>query len=261
MTLTLAEARARAALITDVSYDVQLTVPGDADRFESSTVVHFGCVEPGASTFVELADGADVRVTHNGAQLAAGAYDGRRITLSDLQGTNEVRVFATLPYVTTGDGMHRFIDPVDDETYVSAYCGMDNAQRVFACFDQPDLKAAITLGVSADDRWTVLASGRPLQAQDPASQSQAASTGPWQFAATPPIPTSQFVMCGGRWHSVGFEHDGRAFGWHARQSLRTELERDADELRQVTIACWDYYASVFTEPYAFADYHQVSCLS
>jgi aminopeptidase N len=247
VTLTLAEARLRAALVTDVSYDVRLALPTDEDLFDSSTVVRFTCLDPGGVTFLELADGSDVRVTLNGRQLPA-AYDGRRITLSDLAPVNEVRVSARLPYVTTGDGMHRFVDPVDGETYVSAYSGMDNAQLVFACFDQPDLKGPITLGVSADEHWTVLASGQRLDNKEP---------GWWQFAATPPIPTYLFVVCAGPWHSIGFQHDGREFGWHARQSLRTELERDAEELRQVTVACWDYYATTFTEPYAFDDYHQV----
>jgi aminopeptidase N len=248
VTLTLSEARARAALVTDVSYDVELTLRAHGDRFDSSTVVRFTCLEPGATTFLELANGSDVLVTLNGEKLQSATYDGHRVTLDGLAANNEVRVSARLPYVTTGDGMHRFVDPVDGETYVSAYSGMDNAQLVFACFDQPDLKGPITLGVSAEEHWTVLASGRRQDAQEP---------GRWEFAPTPPIPTYLFVVCAGPWHSVGFSHDSREFGWHARQSLRTELERDEEDLRHVTVACWDYYATAFTEPYAFADYHQV----
>ncbi len=248
MALTLLEARGRAALITVVDYEVHLTLAANGDRFGSTSVVRFTCSEAGASCFLELADGVDVTVTLNGKQLPPAAYDGRRITLPDLTVDNVALVCARLPYVTNGDGMHRFVDPVDGETYVSAYCGMDNAQRVFACFDQPDLKAPITLDVSADDRWTVLASGRRVEPHIP---------GRWRFAPTPPIPTYLFVVCAGPWHSTGFEHSGRRFGWHARQSLATELNRDSEELRRVTIACWDHYASVFREPYAFDDYHQV----
>ncbi len=248
MSLTLAESRGRAALLADVDYQVHLTLAADQDTFESTSVVRFTCSQAGASCFLELADGAEVEVTLNGKQLPTAAYDGRRITLPELALTNEARVSARLPYVTNGDGMHRFVDPVDGETYVSAYCGMDNAQRVFACFDQPDLKSPIALDVTADERWTVLASGRRLDPQIPGRR---------RFAATPPIPTYLFVVCAGPWHSTVFEHSGRSFGWHARRSLVTELERDAEELRRVTVACWDYYTTIFEEPYAFDDYHQV----
>ncbi len=248
MSLTLSEARARAAVLEDVAYDVDLVLAADAQTFESTSSIRFTCTQAGETTFLELADGAEVVMTLNGQRLAPEAYDGRRITLADLPVANEVRVSARLPYVTNGDGMHRFVDPVDGETYVSAYCGMDNTQRVFACFDQPDLKAPIALSVSADERWTVLATGRRLAPLTP---------GRWRFAATPPIPTYSFVICAGPWQSTVFEHAGGSFGWHARRSLAAELERDAAELRQVTIACWDHYAATFDEPYPFADYHQV----
>ena len=122
--------------------------------------------------------------------------------------------------------MHTFTDPADGETYVSAYVGMDIAQRVFPCFDQNDLKAPLTLHVTAPEGWTVLANGRLADARGR----------PWRFATTPPIPTAMFVVCAGPWHSLTWEHepDGGpcGFGWHARASLAAELDRDAEELKQ-----------------------------
>ena len=117
--------------------------------------------------------------------------------------------------------MHTFTDPADGETYVSAYLGMDIAQRVFPCFDQNDLKAPIGLTVRAPEAWTVLANGRTVEADD----------GLWRFTTTPPIPPALFVVCAGPWHSMTWEHAGLPFGWHARRSLAAELERDAAELR------------------------------
>ena len=100
----------------------------------------------------------------NGTPVEA-AYDGARIALTGLLTgpgeRNEVVVEARLPYVTDGDGMHTFTDPVDGERYVSAYVGVDITQRVFACFDQVDLKAPITLRVVADPAWTVLSNSPP----------------------------------------------------------------------------------------------------
>ena len=199
----------------------------------------------GRESFLELTDAADLRVSVNGAP-AEPAYDGRRIPLTGLTARNEVVVEARLPYVTDGDGMHIFTDPADGETYASAYVGMDVAQRVFACFDQNDLKATVDLTVTADPEWTVLGNGRLMSGAD----------GRWRFATTPPIPVAMFVVCAGPWHSRTWEHAGLPFGWHARRSLAAELDRDFANLREVTEACFDHYATLFTEPYAFDSYDQ-----
>ena len=244
MSLTLTEARARAAQVSDVSYsiDLDLTEPS-AGTFGCRTALSFASTGP--KTFVELTDAASLRVSINGVP-AQPAYDGRRISLTGLTDRNEVVVDARLPYVTDGDGMHIFTDPADGETYASAYVGMDVAQRVFACFDQNDLKATVDLSVTADQQWTVLGNGRLLDGAD----------GRWRFATTQPIPVAMFVVCAGPWHSRTWEHAGLPFGWHARRSLAAELDRDFEHLREVTEGCFDHYAKLFTEPYAFDSYDQ-----
>src|SRR4029079_18936236 len=126
--------------------------------FGSRVTVRFA--SRGPETFLELHRGEDVRLTVNGTATEP-AYDGARIALTGLVEYNEVVVEARLSYVTDGDGMHAFTDPADGETYVSAYIGMDVAQRVFPCFDQNDLKAPLTLQVTAPEGWTVLANARP----------------------------------------------------------------------------------------------------
>jgi aminopeptidase N len=241
MTLTLSEARDRAELLSDVSYDLHLDLT-DRDTFGCRATVRFACNHPGASTFLELADAREVLLDG----LPATTYDGRRLVMEDLAASNEVTVEARVPYVTDGDGMHTFTDPADGETYVSAYVGMDICQRVFPCFDQNDLKAPVTLTVTAPGGWNVLANGRPTRQQGPE----------WAFATTPPIPTAMFVVCAGPWHSRTWEHAGLPFGWHARASLADQLDRDFEELRRVTEACFDRYTSMFAEPYAFDSYDQ-----
>ncbi len=240
MSLTLAEARVRAALLHDVSYVLDLDIT-DADSFAVRAEVTFSCREPGAETFLELAHALELRV--DGAEPE---YDGNRIRLTDLQATQTILVEARLPYVTDGDGMHTFTDPADGETYRSAYCSIDIAHLVYPCFDQNDLKASITLRVTAPEAWTVLANSRVVSSEN----------GRWEFATTPPLPPAMFAMCGGPWASVTWEHAGLPFGWHARASLREQLERDADDLRRVTEACFDHYAEVFTEPFPFDSYDQ-----
>ena len=246
MSLTLAEARARAAAVSDVSYDLDLDLTDPAQgTYGCRAVVSFTCREP--ETFLELARAEDVVVELDGVRLDDACYDGRRIALTGLGGDHRVVVEARVPYVNDGDGMHLFTDPADGAVYASAYVGMDVAQKVLPCFDQNDLKAPVTLRVTADPTWTVLANGRTT----------ASEGGRWEFATTPPVPVVMFVVCAGPWHSVTWEHAGLPFGWHARASLAAELDRDADELRRTTEACFDHYAEVFEEPYAFDSYDQV----
>ncbi len=244
MSLSLGEARARAAQLSAVTYEIDLDLT-DPHRGSFGCRTTVGFASSGPETFLELTSAEDLAVTVNGARTDA-EYDGRRIALTGLVTSNEVVVEARLPYVTDGDGMHTFTDPADGETYVSAYLGMDIAQRVFACFDQNDLKAPITLRVTADPAWTVLANGVASQA----------TPGRWVFTTTPPIPAPIFVVCAGRWHSRTWEHAGLPFGWHARRSLAAELDRDFDELRATTVACFDHYAELITEPYPFDSYAQ-----
>ncbi|BEL05273.1 aminopeptidase N [Actinoplanes sichuanensis] len=240
MSLTLDEARARSAALSEISYDLALDVTSP-DDFRSRAVIRF--TTTGGGSFLELHRAESLDVTLDGTTITP-AYDGKRIPLDELApGKHEVVVDARLRYVTDGEGMHTFTDPVDGERYVGGYLGLDVTQRLFACFDQLDLKAPIALTVEADPTWTVLANGLP--------------TGPGTFATTPPIACDLFVVAAGPYHSVRWEHAGIPMGWHARRSLAAELDRDADELRRITEACYDHYARIFTEPYPFDSYDQV----
>ena len=251
MSLTLAEARARAASISGVSYEIDLDLTDHASgTFGCTTTVRFTAAAP--ETFLELTAATDLAVSVDGvalpADVTASSYDGRRLTLTGLAGDTAVTVAARVPYVTDGDGMYLFTDPADGATYASAYCGMDIAQRVFACFDQNDLKATVTLSVTADPTWTVVANGR-LTDHD-------AATDRWRFATTEVLAIPMFVVCAGPWHSRTWEHAGLPFGWHARASLAAELDRDFEELRATTTACFDHYATLFTEPMPYDSYDQ-----
>ncbi|MEV6851464.1 aminopeptidase N [Actinoplanes sp. NPDC051411] len=226
-------------MLSEVSYDLALDITSP-DAFRSRVTVRFRTT--GGPTFLELHQASSLSVTLDGSVLTP-RYDGRRILLDGLApGRHEVVVDARLRYVTDGEGLHAFVDPVDGERYVGGYLGLDITQRLFACFDQMDLKAPITLHVTADPAWTVLSNSLP------------SGTG---FAPTPPIPCDQFVVVAGPFHSVRWKHRGLEMGWHARRSLAAELDRDAAELRRITEVCFDHYTAIFDEPFPFDSYDQV----
>jgi aminopeptidase N len=189
----------------------------------------------------------------NGRELDPGTLDGNRLPLPGLRDDNELRVEADMAYSRGGAGLHRFTDVADGETYLALHAGLDNAQRAFAAFDQPDLKAAITATVVAPGSWTVLGNSVARLA-GPAGLPDCVR---WALAATPPISTYLFTLVAGPYHSVRSEHRGIPFGLHSRRSLAGALDRDADEILAITRACFDRYLEIFTEPYPFDSYDQV----
>ena len=189
----------------------------------------------------------------NGQDLDPAALCGNRLPLAGLRAANELRVEADMPYSRGGEGLYRFTDPADGETYLAVHAGLDSAQRVFAAFDQPDLKAPIAATVIAPGSWTVLGNG----AAQPAGTAGSADRARWELAATPPISSYLFTLAAGPYHSIRREHRGVPFGLHSRRSLAGILDRDCGEILAVTRACFDRYLEIFAEPYPIDSYDQV----
>ncbi|MEU0190314.1 aminopeptidase N [Streptomyces afghaniensis] len=244
--LTRDEAQTRAGLLDVHRYTIELDLTTGDETFDSHTLIRFSARADG-DTFVEVKPAELHSVTLDGQPLDPEALDGNRLPLKNLTaGEHELRVHAHMRYSRTGEGMHRFTDPTDGETYVYTQLFMEDVQRVFAAFDQPDLKAVFELSVRAPESWTVLANGVTEHTGD----------GLWKAAATPLISTYLVAVAAGPWHSVRTEHRGLPFGLHCRRSLAPYLDADADELLDVTRACFDRYHEKFDEPYPFDSYDQ-----
>ncbi|MFD7706230.1 aminopeptidase N [Streptomyces sp. NPDC059785] len=244
--LTRDEAQTRASLLDVHRYTIELDVSVGDETFDSRTVIRF-TARTDADTFVEIKPDRLRSATLDGHPLDPAALDGNRLPLTGLtRGEHELRIDATMRYSRTGEGMHRFTDPTDGETYAYTQLFMEDVQRVFAAFDQPDLKAVFELSVKAPENWTVLANGI----------TEHLGHGQWKAAATPPISTYLVAVAAGPWHSVRTEHRGLPFALHCRRSLARHLDADADELLDVTRACFDRYHEKFEEPYPFDSYDQ-----
>ncbi|MFC9908411.1 aminopeptidase N [Streptomyces sp. NPDC127197] len=246
--LTRDEAQTRAQLLDVRRYTIDLDLTTGDETFDSRTVIRFTvrADQDVTDTFVELKPAELSSVTLDGQPLDPETLDENRLPLKNLTpGDHELRVDAAMRYSHTGEGMHRFTDPTDGETYVYTQLFMDDVQRVFAAFDQPDLKAVFELSVKAPDGWTVLANGITEH-----------TDGVWKAAPTPLISTYLVAVAAGPWHSVRTEHRGLPFGIHCRRSLAPYLDADADEILDVTRACYDRYHEKFEEPYPFDSYDQ-----
>jgi aminopeptidase N len=247
--LTRDEALSRARLIHDVRYEVALDLTSP-ESFVSQTLVRFGCAEPGGTTHLDLAAISIESVELNGQAVPAGAVEGNRIHLSGLAEENEARVVATCAYNRTELGMHRFQDPVDGEVYLHTHLEPFGAHRVFACFDQPDLKGEFRFGVLAQPGWEVVSNAEP--AGPPADEEGGVR---WTFGPTRPMPTYVTAVCAGPFHAVRDRHGEIDLGIYCRRSLAVHL--DADELLEVTKAGFDFFEGAFGYAYPFGKYDQL----
>ncbi|MCK9920450.1 aminopeptidase N [Frankia sp. AgPm24] len=249
--LTRDEARERARLLNVASYDVELDLTTGPEHFRTSTQVIFTSTEPGASTFIELAAASVDEVVLNGRALAvADVFDGERIRLDGLAEANNLRVIGTGVYSRTGEGLHRFVDPVDDAVYLYTQFETYDAHRMYACFDQPDLKATFTLTVTVPADWSAISGGAVA-----ATAEAAIGVRTIRFLETPVMSTYITALVAGPYHEVRDEHDGIDLGLFCRRSLAEHL--DPDELFEITRAGFDFYHRVFDYRYPFGKYDQL----
>ena len=239
-TLTRQEAAERASLIAVDAYDVALDFTTGSTTFRSTTRLRFACRQPGATTFVELVASGRPSIRLNGHTLDDGDYDGERISLRDLDATNELVVEADCGYTDTGEGMHRFVDPEDGETYLYSNAFLYEAQRIFACFDQPELKATFGVRVMAPTGWTVLSNGAGSET----------TRGHWAFEPTPQLSTYLVAICAGPYELVGSVRDGIPLAVHCRQSMARYLE--ADDMLSDAQAALAFFGDLFGRSYPFS---------
>ena len=254
--LTRAEATERARTLTVDDYAVHWDFTTGDTEFDSTSVVRFRCSEPSGSTFIELIAESVSEIELNGRPLSpAAVVSGNRIRLDDLAAHNTLRVRARCSYSRTGEGVHRFVDQVDNRVYLYSQFESADAKRAFACFDQPDLKAAFTFSVTAPDDWKVI-SNEPHG--DPVTVRESVRT--YEFEQTPRISTYITAIVAGPYHVVQDSWqraDGSQIplGVYCRESLGEHL--DADEIIEITKQGFGYFETEFGRPYPFTKYDQL----
>jgi aminopeptidase N len=242
--LTVDGARTRAAALSVQSYDVDLDLTQGDRTFGSTTTIRFKASSP--SSWIDVKPDELTSVTLNGTAVdGAGLNDGR-LELTDLQPDNELVVVASMLYSHDGEGLHRAVDAADGLAYTYAMSFLDAAPRIFACFDQPDLKAPYRLKVTAPEEWLVLGNGAATQV----------SPGRWELAETKPLSTYFVTVVAGPYHQISDSHDGIALSVVSRQSLKDALDREAADIFEVTKQSFDEYHRMFGYRYPFGEYHQ-----
>ena len=249
--LTQGEAADRAALIDVRAYDIEVDFTGlvSGPEVRCTSTIRFGFRGNGTSTFVDCAAQV-VSASLNGSPILPAAISPRRVALGGLAAENVLVVSTVQAHTATGLGVHKAVDPADGEVYVWTTFEPDECHHVWACFDQPDLKAPHTFTVRAPTAWTVLSNCGPAHVE--ATGPTATST----FPATPPLSAYNVVVLGGPFVEMRAERDGYDLGLYARASLRSVLERDAQELFGLTAQGLAFFGERFDMPFPERRYDQ-----
>jgi len=260
--ITASQTRERARLLHVDDYDITLDLTRGAEVFGSTSVIRFGCRQPGASTYADLVARTVREITLNGAAIdPAQAYADGRIALTGLAERNELRVVADCAYASTGAGLARSVDSSDGKVYLYTSFEPAEARGVYANFEQPDLKAPFTFHLIAPAHWTVL-SNQPAPQPEPAGEQDGTGEGigVWHFPATPPISTYLTAVAAGEYHLVTDSHTtpgGQVIplGLACRASLAEYLE--PGDVLAITKQGLDFYERLFGTGYPFEKYDQV----
>ena len=258
LSLTKEEAATRSALLEVQRYDIAADMTGllEGDRFASVSTITFTCSEPGASTFVDCA--ADIaRATLNGTEIDISGAARGRLPLPALAADNVLVVETSTTNTATGEGILRTVDPTDGLVYVWTSLEPDEARRLWACFDQPDLKAPHRFVVTAPASWLVTSNGAPESIEDAADGDATPDARVWTYPDTPRLSTYVVVVNAGPFHEVRQQHDGYDLGFYCRQSLVTQLERDLDEMVTLTRQGLAFFGERFASPFPQERYDQV----
>ena len=269
--LTRIEAEERKAVVeAPIHYHVDLDLTVGGKTFGSTSRISFGA-RSGASTFLDLIADDVESVELNGVALdPSKVFVDNRIELTDLKENNEVTVKALCRYSNTGEGLHRSVDPSDGNIYLYSQFEVPDARRVYAVFDQPDLKAIFDFEVLAPESW-IVTSNMPVhqvEATDrvtlDGTMGDRANEGTkrWVFESTPVMSSYLTAICAGpyaEWHTEYSNEDGRVvpMAMYCRQALAKAFEKDVDYLFDITKKGFAFYAKTWGVPYPYAKYDQI----
>ena len=269
--LTRVEAGERKAVVSaPIHYWVSLDLTVGAEDFASTTKVTFDA-QAGASTFLDLIANQVTEVVLNGEALdPAAVFTDSRIELNNLKDHNEVVVKAMCQYSNTGEGLHRSVDPADGNVYLYSQFEVPDARRVYAVFDQPDLKAVFDFSVLAAKSWIVTSNMPTSSVTDNETVTEEGTLGDhaaettklWAFEPTPTMSSYLTAICAGpyaEWHTEYANEDGRTvpMAMYCRQALAKAFSKDVDYLFDITKKGFAFYAKTWGVPYPYAKFDQI----
>jgi aminopeptidase N len=215
-------ARERAARVSGVRYELALDVTS-SDSVVGRLTARFTLRTPG-DLIVDFRGPTLRRTRINGVTPAAVPYNGHHVLIPGhalVVGSNRIDFEFTAAIAAAGAGVIRVRDPSDGATYLYTLLVPSDAQLLFPCFDQPDLKARVTLTLTTPMGWKAVANGALLR-EDVSSRGTT-----HVFTETRPISTYLIAFAAGPWATVTTIVDERPITLYLRGSRAAEVDADS----------------------------------
>ena len=254
LNITRAEAVSRFEVVANPKYTVALTIDGTGDTYSCVASINFDA-KNGAETWLDLISPLVDSIWLNGTELKVSeVFDGTRIKLANLKEKNSVQVKANCSYMNTGEGLHRHIDPVDNEVYIYTQFEVADSRRVFPVFEQPDIKGTLALTVSAPTKWTLI-SNSPT----PANVKVTEEMSTWSFAITPTMSSYLYALCAGPYFKKTDIYKGKFGSYPLAVFVRPSLAEflDHEEIFEITKQGFAWFEEKFQVGYPFPKYDQI----
>jgi len=247
------EAAQRSQILKVESYKIDLDVTTGAQTFLVKTTIKFAGLKPGATTFIDCVGKRVISAKLNGADFDP-KFDGESIFLPPIAAENTLEIEHEGIYSTSGEGLHRFVDPADDEVYLYTQFETGDARRMYACFDQPDQKATFSISTITPKHWEVISNYGAESTKDLDGDRKHI-----QFATSQVISTYVTAIVAGAYKSVHDEYKGEKtipLGIYARKSFFQHV--DAEKIFEVTKQGFAYFEKTFGLAYPFGKYDQIA---
>ena len=254
LNITRAEAVSRFEVVANPKYTVALTIDGKGETYSCVASISFDA-KNGAETWLDLISPLVDSIWLNGAELKVSeVFDGTRIKLVNLKEKNSVQVKANCSYMNTGEGLHRHIDPVDNEVYIYTQFEVADSRRVFPVFEQPDIKGTLALTVTAPSKWTLI-SNSPT----PSSVKVNEEMSTWSFAVTPTMSSYLYALCAGPYFKKTDVYKGKFGSYPLAVFVRPSLAEflDHEEIFEITKQGFAWFEEKFQVGYPFPKYDQI----
>ncbi|HUW86973.1 MAG TPA: aminopeptidase N [Candidatus Paceibacterota bacterium] len=248
------EAQERSKYLHIESYDVTLKIVPDQETFYSKSMVRFSCNQPGIDTFIDAPARRIISATLNGVAIDISHFDGETVFLKNLAAENELVIESDAIFSKDGEGLQYSVDPADQEVYLYSQCAPALTRHMYACFDQPDLKATFTLTATVPNHWEAI-SNSPVESKIPAGSEYTT----WRFFPTARIATYVTAFIAGPYHHVHDDYVGEKkipLGLYCRKSLAPHLDHEA--IFKITKQGFKYFEKVFGLAYPFDKYDQIA---
>ena len=253
LNLSRIEAKERADHLYVHSYAVTLDVTKGEETFYSKSEISFTCTTPGYSTFIDAVGRSVISATLNGVAIDTSNFDGESIFLTNLAEQNLLIIELDAQYSKSGEGLQRSVDPSDGEVYLYSQGETAHIRNMFACFDQPSLKATFTLTVTTPGHWEAV-SNNPVE-----SKVAKGDFVEWKFTTTPRIATYLDALIAGPYSHVHDVYKGQKeipLGIYCRKSMMQHL--DPKDIFEVTKQGFEYFEKVFGLAYPFEKFDQIA---